>query len=221
MKINVIKIAVLAFAVASLASCKKEGTNLKKSSFEVQADGSVKYTIEGSFKGSQRNGAEFSGKVYLVPISNGRQLVDSADVWPISGTFRMEGTVPRQGVYCVISDTALWVPSRIFTLKLFNGSLIENTARDNATTIATGEIEGAPDGVVYIYQSSDTLRLLGSVRAVNNGFFTIGMSSFIFSGADYYSLRYKSEGRLIFAADSVFLSDSTNVRIYGKWDGGK
>ncbi len=217
MKINVIKIAMVAFALASLVSCKNEGNNLKECSFEVQPDGSVKYTIEGSFK--RRNGTEFNGKVYLVPISNGRQLVDSAEVWPISSTFRMEGTVPRQGVYCVISDTALWVVSRIFTVKLFNGSLIENTARDNATTIATGEIEGAPDGVVYIYHSSDTLRLLGSVRAVNNGFFTIGMSSFVFSGADYYSLRYKSEGRLIFAADSVFLSDSTNVRIYGKWDG--
>ncbi|MBR4620339.1 MAG: hypothetical protein IKO46_05100 [Salinivirgaceae bacterium] len=217
MKINVIKIAMVAFALASLVSCKNEGNNLKECSFEVQADGSVKYAIEGSIK--RRNGTEFNGKVYLVPISNGRQLVDSTEVWPISSTFRMEGTVPRQGVYCVISDTALWVVSRIFTLKLFNGSLIENTARDNATTIATGEIEGAPDGVVYIYQSSDTLRLLGSVRAVNNGFFTIGMSSFVFSGADYYSLRYKSEGRLIFAADSVFLSDSTNVRIYGKWNG--
>lgn len=219
MKINVIKIAMVAFALASLVSCKNEGNNLKECSFEVQSDGSVKYAIEGSIK--RRNGTEFNGKVYLVPISNGRQLVDSAEVWPISSTFRMEGTVPRQGVYCVISDTALWVVSRIFTLKLFNGSLIENTARDNATTIATGEIEGAPDGVVYIYHSSDTLRLLGSVRAVNGGFFTIGMSSFVFSGADYYSLRYKSEGRLIFAADSVFLSDSTNVRIYGKWDGGK
>lgn len=217
MKINVIKIAMVAFALASLVSCKNEGNNLKECSFEVQSDGSVKYAIEGSIK--RRNGTEFNGKVYLVPISNGRQLVDSAEVWPISSTFRMEGTVPRQGVYCVISDTALWVVSRIFTLKLFNGSLIENTARDNATTIATGEIEGAPDGVVYIYHSSDTLRLLGSVRAVNDGFFTIGMNSFIFSGADYYSLRYKSEGRLIFAADSVFLSDSTNVRIYGKWDG--
>ncbi|MBP5668122.1 MAG: hypothetical protein J6X32_08250 [Salinivirgaceae bacterium] len=217
MKINVIKIAMVAFALASLVSCKNEGNNLKECSFEVQPDGSVKYAIEGSIK--RRNGTEFNGKVYLVPISNGRQLVDSTEVWPISSTFRMEGTVPRQGVYCVISDTALWVVSRIFTVKLFNGSLIENTARDNAMTIATGEIEGAPDGVVYIYQSSDTLRLLGSVRAVNNGFFTIGMSSFVFSGADYYSLRYKSEGRLIFAADSVFLSDSTNVRIYGKWNG--
>ncbi len=217
MKINVIKIAMVAFALASLVSCKNEGNNLKECSFEVQSDGSVKYAIEGSIK--RRNGTEFNGKVYLVPISNGRQLVDSVEVWPISSTFRMEGTVPRQGVYCVISDTALWVVSRIFTVKLFNGSLIENTARDNATTIATGEIEGAPDGVVYIYHSSDTQRLLGSVRAVNNGFFTIGMSSFVFSGADYYSLRYKSEGRLIFAADSVFLSDSTNVRIYGKWDG--
>ncbi len=217
MKINVIKIAMVAFALASLVSCKNEGNNLKECSFEVQADGSVKYAIEGSIK--RRAGTNFNGKVYLVPISNGRQLVDSVEVWPISSTFRMEGTVPRQGVYCVISDTALWVVSRIFTVKLFNGSLIENTARDNATTIATGEIEGAPDGVVYIYHSSDTQRLLGSVRAVNNGFFTIGMSSFVFSGADYYSLRYKSEGRLIFAADSVFLSDSTNVRIYGKWDG--
>ena len=217
MKINIIKVAILVFALSLLASCKNESNNLKECSFEVQADGSVKYAIEGSIK--RRAGTNFNGKVYLVPISNGRQLVDSAEVWPISSTFRMEGTVPRQGVYCVISDTALWVVSRIFTVKLFNGSLIENTARDNATTIATGEIEGAPDGVVYIYQSSDTLRLLGSVRAVNNGFFTIGMSSFIFSGADYYSLRYKSEGCLIFAADSVFLSDSTNVRIYGTWDG--
>ena len=217
MKINVIKIAMVAFALASLVSCKNEGNNLKECSFEVQPDGSVKYAIEGSIK--RRNGTEFNGKVYLVPISNGRQLVDSVEVWPISGTFKMEGTAPRQGVYRVISDTALWAVSGLFTVKLFDGSLIENTARDNATTIATGEIEGAPDGVVYIYQSSDTLRLLGSVRAVNGGFFTIGMSSFIFSGADYYSLRYKSEGRLIFAADSVFLSDSTNVRIYGKWDG--
>lgn len=217
MKINIIKVAILVFALSLLASCKNESNNLKECSFEVQADGSVKYAIEGSIK--RRAGTNFNGKVYLVPISNGRQLVDSVEVWPISGTFRMEGTVPRQGVYRVISDTALWAVSGLFTVKLFDGSLIENTARDNATTIATGEIEGAPDGVVYIYHSSDTLRLLGSVRAVNNGFFTIGMSSFVFSGADYYSLRYKSEGRLIFAADSVFLSDSTNVRIYGKWDG--
>ena len=67
MKINVIKIAVLAFAVASLASCKNEGTNLKECSFEVQPDGSVKYTIEGSFKGSQRNGEAADSPVCRPP----------------------------------------------------------------------------------------------------------------------------------------------------------
>lgn len=222
MKINVINILMLTFVAASLVSCKKDKQNfMKDCSFEVQADGTVNYAIEGGYKGSRKPGSTYNGKVYLVPIGNGRQLVDSAVVSPISGTFKMKGTAPRSGVYYVISDTTLWVASRIFAVKLFDGSLIVNSERDDLSVIGTGEIEGAPDGVVYVYHSSDTLSVVDAVRTGKNGIFNICTNCLSAHGEGYYSIRYKSEGRLIYSADSIFLSDTATVRLYGKWNGDK
>ena len=222
MKINVINIIMMTFVAVLLVSCKEAKRNyLKDYSFEVQADGTVKYTIEGGYKGSRKPGSTYNGKVYLVPINNGRQRVDSAVVSPISGTFKMKGTAPRSGVYYVISDTALWAASRIFAVKLFDGSLIVNSERDDLSVIGTGEIEGAPDGVVYVYHSSDTVHPVDAIATYPIGGFRFNVSCLSKYGAGYYSVRYKSEGRLIYSVDSVFLSDTAAVKLYGKWNGDK
>lgn len=114
MKIKVLKLITLACAALMMVSAPaaKSQTRtigwLKDYKFDVQPDGSVKYTIEG---GTDKH----NYMVYLVPISNMQQRVDSAIVSPISGTFKMQGTVAKQGVYYVIYNDKIDVArGRIF-----------------------------------------------------------------------------------------------------------
>lgn len=213
MKINVIRIAMLVFAATLMVSCKntiRNGSYLKDYKFEVQPDGSVNYTIEGgSYKRLRM--------VYLVPISKER-IIDSAVVWPISGMYKFEGTLPRQGVYIVLSDTAGYKYSNAFhmaTIKLFNDSFTMVSEMDRLWEVCKGDIEGAPSGAVYVYHVSDTVNPVYACKA--HGGFTVSRPFWMGSG--YYSIRYKSEGRLIYAADSIYLCDSSLVNLYGKYKG--
>lgn len=221
MKIKVLKLITLMCAalqmVPALAAKSQTRTVgwLTDYKFDVQPDGSVKYTIEGGTDKHNR-------MVYLVPISNMQQRVDSAVVSPISGTFKMKGTVAKQGVYYVIyNDKTDVARGRIFTVKLFNDSFISGVQKEASWDIGTGEIEGAPEGVVYVYHSSDTVHPVDAIATYPVGGFRFNASCLWKYGAGYYSVRYKSEGRLIYSADSVFLSDTTAVKLYGKWNGGK
>ncbi len=218
MKINVINVVILAFAAAIMVSCQNTIQNnssyLKYYKFEVQPDGSVNYTIEGgSYKRLRM--------VYLVPI-NKERIIDSAAVWPISGQYKFEGTLPRQGVYIVLSDTSGYKYSNAYhmsTLKLFNDSFTQVSQKDGKIwDVCRGEIERAPSGAVYVYHASDTSKPVYAYRA-KDGFFGIGEQCLWTYGAGYYSIRYKSEGRLIYAADSIYLCDSSLVNLYGKYKG--
>ena len=218
MKIKVLKLITLACAALMMVSAPaaKSQTRtigwLKDYKFDVQPDGSVKYTIEG---GTDKH----NYMVYLVPVNNMRQRVDSAIVSPISGTFKMQGTVAKQGVYYVIYNDKIDVArGQIFSVKLFNDSFITEMPKEVYGGIGGGEIEGAPKGVVYVYHSSDTVHPVDAI-ASSGGFYLYG-SCLSKYGAGYYSVRYKSEGRLIYSADSVFLCDSMRVNLYGKYKAG-
>ena len=212
MKINVIRIAMLVFAATLMVSCKnatRNGSYLKDYKFEVQSDGSVNYTIEGGADKRMR-------MVYLIPNFNRRQIIDSAAIWPISGTFKLEGTVPRQGIYSIITDTTVRGYS-IANVKLYNDSFSAVSEKDYPGDIGRVEIEGAPSGVVYIYHVSDTVNPVYAYTAYM-GTCSI-FRNFLAVHGDYYSIRYKSEGRLIYAADSIYLCDSLAARLYGKYKG--
>lgn len=222
MKISVINVVVLAFAAAIMVSCQRQPRYCYNEyphdyKFEIQPDGSVNYTIEGETYKHKR-------MVYLVPF-NKERIIDSAVVWPISGKYKFEGTLPRQGVYIVLSDTAGYKYSNSYymaTLKIFNDSFTlvsEREKKDGVIgQVCHGDIEGAPSGAVYVYHASDTANPVYANRT-NDGRFGISEQCLWTYGAGYYSIRYKSEGRLIYAADSIYLCDSSLVNLYGKYKG--